>query len=57
MIKSPAGVSQRFAIFNFLISVVGSYFVRSTGVPRPNPSVFDALPLFTPISKFPLEPI
>ena len=29
---------------------------NKTGVPLPNPSVFDALPLFTPISKFPLDP-
>src|ERR1700730_19336888 len=29
---------------------------NNTGVPLPNPSVFDALPLFTPISQLPLDP-
>ena len=32
------------------------YFVRITGVPRPRLSVRAALPLFTPISRYPLEP-
>jgi hypothetical protein len=29
----------------------------NTGVPRPIPSVFDAFPLFTAISTYPLDPI
>src|SRR5436190_23562402 len=32
------------------------YLVRITGVPRPRLSVRAALPLFTPISRYPLEP-
>ena len=55
-IKSVARVPHRFATINSLISVLENYFVRTTAVPRPNPSVRAAFPLFTPISIYPLEP-
>ena len=36
--------------------MAGFYLVRITSVPRPRLSVRAELPLFTPISRYPLEP-
>ena len=55
-----AGISTR-SVFVRENNIVGRemasfYLVRITGVPRPRLSVRAALPLFTPISRYPLEP-
>ena len=55
-LNQSRGYRTALPLSNSLISVLESYFVSTTAVPRPKLSVRAALALFTPISRNPLDP-
>ena len=53
-VRNPSSISE-FKIVSWRPR--NYFFVNTTGVPRPIANAFDAFPLFTAISKYPLDPI